>query len=270
MVIIYMNKKSSNNVDKFLNIVEKVGNKLPHPVVLFFILSVAVIILSGIGESLNLNVTYTGFNNKSKLIETMNVGVKSLLTKSGILYIFTSFTSNYINYAPLGLMLVTIVGIGIVEKTGLLVIILKKIISKTSPRYITLILVFLGVMSNIAADAIGYLILIPIGAKIFKALGRHPLAGFAATFFGVSGGFAANLLLGPGDAILSGISTEAIHILNGSYDVLPTSNWYFMIVSTFLITIIGTIITEKMIEPRLGKYAPEDGENVEESIDLGK
>lgn len=263
---------TSNNdskfINKFLNAIESVGNKLPHPVVLFLILSGIIILASEIFSMFNLGVTYIGFNRLTNNIEEMHVSVKSLLSSSGILFMFSSFTSNYINYAPLGLMLVTIAGVGITEKTGLLVVVLKKILSKTNPRYITFVLIFLGVMSNIAADAIGYLILIPLGAKIFKALNRHPLAGFAATFYGVSAGFAANLLIGPGDAIVSGISTEAAKIYSSNYNVLPTSNWYFMIISTFLLSAIGVLITEKVIEPRLGVYNKSEAEDIEEENDI--
>ncbi|MGL5122767.1 MAG: AbgT family transporter [Fusobacteriaceae bacterium] len=262
--------KKKNYLDFFLNFVEKIGNMLPHPVILFLILGVITILLSSVLNYFNINVTYTGFNRNTNTIEEMTVYVKNLLNPEGIRYLFSSFVRNYVNYAPLGLLLVTIVGIGIVEDSGLLELIIKKIIRATNIKFITVVLVFLGVMSNVASDALGYLVLIPIGAKIFQGMGRHPLAGFAATFFGVSGGFAANLLLGPGDALLSGISTEAIKILNPSLEVLATSNWYFMIASTFLITFIGTIITEKIVEPRLGKYDgvndTENSLNINESI----
>lgn len=266
-----ISEKSSFNkrfINRFLNVVELIGNKLPHPVVLFLILSIVIIIVSEIALRSNLNVTYIGFNRVTSNIEEMNVRVRSLLSSSGVLFLFSNFTNNYINYAPLGLMLVTIAGVGLTEKTGLLVVILKKILIKTNPRYITFVLIFLGVMSNVAADAIGYLILIPLGAKIFKALNRHPLAGFAATFYGVSAGFAANLLIGPGDAIVSGISTEAAKIFIPNYTVLPTSNWYFMIISTFLLSVIGVFITEKMIEPRLGRYDRLNSEESEEENDM--
>ncbi len=262
------NEKNKKYLNLFLNFVEKIGNMLPHPVVLFLFLAITTIILSSVLSFFNLNVTYVGFNRSTKVIEEMTVHVKSLLNPEGILYLFSSFVKNYINYAPLGLLLVTIVGIGIVEESGLLEVIIKKIIKATDVKFITVVLVFLGVMSNVASDALGYLVLIPIGAKIFQAMGRHPLAGFAATFSGVSGGFAANLLLGPGDALVSGISTEAIKILNPSLQVLPTANWYFMIASTFLITFVGTFVTEKIVEPRLGKYHDSEENGVEKTLNL--
>ena len=108
-------------------------------------------------------------------------------------------------------------------------------------------------MSNIASDA-GYVVLVPLGALVFLSFGRHPLAGLAAAFAGVSGGFSANLMVGPTDALLSGITEPAAQMLQGNYSVPATSNFYFLFVSTFLITIVGTLVTEKIIEPRLGEY----------------
>ena len=118
-------------------------------------------------------------------------------------------------------------------------------------------------MSNVASDA-GYVILIPLGAIIFMAYGRHPIAGMAAAFAGVSGGFSANLLVGTVDPMLAGITNEAIHILNPTMNITPTANYFFMVASTFLITILGTILTVKVVEPRLGKY--EGGINADNSL----
>lgn len=118
----------------------------------------------------------------------------------------------------------------------------------------TPMLVFLGVMSNVASD-IGYVVLIPIGAVVFMAYGRHPMAGLAAAFAGVSGGFSANLLIGTLDPMLAGISTEAAQMAEPGYVVEPTANWYFMIVSTMLIVMIGTFVTDRIVEPRLSAFA---------------
>jgi len=130
---------------------------------------------------------------------------------------------------------------------------LKKTVKITPSKLLTPVVVFLGVMSNIASDA-GYVILIPIGALMFMACGRHPMAGLAAAFAGVSGGFSANLVVGTTDPLLSGITQEAVKLVDPNWMVTPTCNWFFMIVSTVLITVLGTFITEKIVEPRLGKY----------------
>ena len=119
-----------------------------------------------------------------------------------------------------------------------------------------MVVVFAGVMSSIASDA-GYVVLVPLGAVIFMSCGRHPLAGIAAAFAGVSGGFSANLFPGPVDALLAGMTTEGAHMFDPSYSASPVGNWYFIMASTVVITLIGTLVTEKIVEPRLGKYRGE-------------
>ena len=252
--------------DKFLDKVEKVGNKLPHPVTIFFILAILVIVVSEICVRTGIEVTYTGLNMKTKKIEDITLHAKSLLSTDGIRYIFNTMTKNFTGFAPLGTVLVAMLGVGVAEGTGLINASLRKLVLSTPPRLLTAVMVFAGVMSNIASDA-GYVVLIPLGAIIFASVGRHPLAGLAAAFSGVSGGFSANLLLGTIDPLLGGISTEAARIFVPDYTVLPTANWYFMMVSTFLITILGTIVTEKIVEPRLGEYK---GEHKEELTEMGE
>lgn len=253
-------------VNKFLDGIERVGNKLPHPITLFFLLAVLVIIISEICVRTGVEITYTGMNMKTKKIEDITVQAKSLLDANGIRYIFNSMTKNFTGFAPLGTVLVAMIGVGVAEGTGLINASLRKLVLSTPPRLLTAVIVFAGVMSNIASDA-GYVVLIPLGAIIFASVGRHPLAGLAAAFSGVSGGFSANLLLGTIDPLLGGISTEAARIFAHDYTVLPTANWYFMMVSTFLITILGTIVTEKIVEPRLGEYK---GEHKEELTEMGE
>ena len=135
--------------------------------------------------------------------------------------------------------------------------VLKKIVAITPKKAVTATVIFLGIMSNVASST-GYVMLVPLGAILFMSFGRHPIAGLAATFAGVSGGWSANLLIGTNDPVFAGMSTEAARMIDPTYTVLPTGNWYFMVASTFLITFIGTLVTEKIIEPRLGKYIPEE------------
>ena len=171
---------------------------------------------------------------------------------------------NYINFAPLGITMIIMLGIGISEGSGLIGTVLKLTVLKAPKRLITSVLVLSGIMSNMASD-VGYVVLIPLGATLFLIMGRHPLAGLAATFAGVSGGFSANLLIGTVDILLSGFSTSAAHILDPNYHVTSTSNYYFMAFSAIMLTIVGTLITEKIIEPSLGEYK---GEYREEDTDL--
>ena len=240
---------------RFLNGVEVVGNKLPHPALLFGIFALIVMGISHIaylmGTSVNLATGET-------------VPAVSLLTRDGIAYIFSNTVKNFVNFAPLGTVLVAMLGVGVAEHVGLISALLRKIMLGTSKSLITLVVVFVGIFSSIAENA-GYLIVIPIGAAIFYAIGRHPLAGLAAAFFGVSAGFCANITITLSDVILAGISQEAARLVDPAAVVLPTSNLYFMIVATFLLTIVGYFVTEKIVVPKLGEYKPE-GEIIDTDI----
>lgn len=241
--------KKKGFFSSFLNGVEVVGNKLPHPATIFVILSAIVIVISEIAFRAGASVSYYDAREKADV----TVNAISLLNGAGLRYMFSSFTKNFTTYAPLGTVLVAMLGVGVAEETGLINAVLKKVVLSTPKQFITAIVILMGVMSNIASDA-GYVVLIPLGAIVFLSFGRHPLAGIAAAFAGVSGGFSANLLLGTLDPLLTGITNEAIKIGGSDVTILPTSNYYFMFVSTFVLTIVGTLITEKFIEPRLGEY----------------
>lgn len=250
-------KKKVSFIDKFLNVIEKGGNALPHPATLFGILALMMVLISGIGTALGWSVEFEGINRKTMQMENMIIQTKSLMNAEGINYIFTHMVRNFTGFAPLGTVLVAIIGIGICERSGLMAILLKKTALSTPKKLVTVMVVFLGIMSNVASDA-GYVVLPPLAALIFLSFGRHPLAGLAAAFAGVSGGFSANLLIGTIDPLLGGISTEAARLLDGVYEVAPTANYFFMFVSTFVIAIIGWFVTEKIVEPRLGKYEGDD------------
>lgn len=251
-----MNTKQKEEKKKklgFLGTVEKVGNVLPHPAIIFVILCAIIMGVSHIMAKMGVSVTYQGIDIKTSEMKDMTVGVVSLLDANGIRYMFTSAVKNFTSFAPLGTVLVALLGVGVAEGTGLIGAVLTKLVTSTPKRLVTVVVVFAGVMSSIASDA-GYVVLIPLGAVIFLSFGRHPLAGLAAAFAGVSGGFSANLLPGPTDALLGGITTEATKVASAGIQVGVMDNYYFLVASTLLITIIGTIVTEKIVEPRLGKY----------------
>ncbi|QEK13696.1 AbgT family transporter [Crassaminicella thermophila] len=243
-------KQQKNGLfNKFLNGVEAVGNKLPHPVTIFILLSVAVMIVSEIASRAGLAVNFYDAKYKTeKMVEAV-----SLLNADGLRYMINTATENFTGFHPLGTVLVAMLGVGVAEGTGLINTALKKLVLSTPKKLITAVVVFAGVMSNIASDA-GYVVLVPLGAIVFLSFKRHPLAGMAAAFAGVSGGFSANLLLGTLDPLLTGITNEALSAGGIDLTILPTSNYYFMFVSTFLITLLGTWVTEKIVEPRLGEY----------------
>ena len=237
----------------FLNKIEEIGNKLPHPVILFFILSVLVIVISWIVSLFNVAVQHPATGE--------TVRVVNLLSKDGIRRMFSEAVSNFTGFAALGVVIVAMLGVGVADETGLIDAVLKKMVLGAPKKYITSAVVFAGIMSNLAADA-GYVVLVPLGAVIFAAQGRHPLVGLAAAFSGVSGGFSANLLVTAVDPLLAGMTQEGAQILNSSYTVAPTANYYFMIISTVLVTVIGTWVTEKIVAPRFGKYEGEYSEDM--------
>ena len=257
------NKDKPGLYNRCLNGIERVGNALPHPVTLFAIFAIAIVLISALCDLLGVSVTGELVSN-GELKET-TVEVVSLLTKDGLKYMFTTAVKNFTTYAPLGMVLVAMLGVGVAEQSGLIDTMLKGAVKNTPKFLLTPMIVFLGVMSNIASDA-GYVILIPLGAMIFRACGRHPIAGLAAAFAGVSGGFSANLLIGTLDPLLSGITETAVSIIDDSYKVQVMGNYIFLVVSTFLITILGTIITDKVVEPRLGKYVDEGVEGEDASL----
>ena len=247
---------------RWLNAIEKVGNKLPHPIALFAIFAAGIVVLSAVLEVLG--VSATGELISDGNLQETTVYVQSMLTREGAVYMLTNAIKNFTNYAPLGMTLVAMLGVGVAEQSGLIHTLLKSAVKVTPARLITPMVVFLGVMSNIATDA-GYVILIPLGAMIFRAYGRHPMAGLAAAFSGVSGGFSANVVVGALDALLTGISQTAVTIIDPNYQVAVMGNYFFLVVSTFLVTVLGSWVTDKIIEPRLGAF---HGEVLEEDVSL--
>ncbi len=232
-------------VDRFLTIIEKGGNALPHPATLFAILALVAILVSGFSSWMGWEAIHP---RSQEVIKPVN-----MLSIEGLHWILTSMVDNFTGFAPLGTVLVAMLGIGIAEGSGLIGTSLKMLVLKAPPRLLTVVLVFAGVLSNTASE-VGYVLLVPLGAIIFLAAGRNPIVGMAATFAGVSGGYSANLLLGTVDPLLAGLSQEAAVSEIPGYTVNPAANYYFMAVSTFLITFIGWFITEKVVEPRMGKY----------------
>lgn len=239
------NKSESKMIARFLEVVEKVGNALPHPATLFALFALGVVILSGIAARFDLAVQHPG---TGKIVEPV-----SLLSVYGLHRIITEMVPNFTGFAPLGVVLVALLGIGVAEASGLIGSVLRLLVISAPKRLLTFVVVFAGVLSN-AASEVGYVLLVPLGAIIFLAVGRHPIAGLAAAFAGVSGGYSANLVLGTVDPLLAGLSQEAAQIIDPNYLVNAASNWYFMLVSTFLIAGAGTWVTEKIVIPRLGQY----------------
>lgn len=248
------NAKRNGMFIRFLNGVERVGNKLPDPFMLFIYLAVLVMIASFIFAQFNASVVHPGTGE--------NLPIQNLLSGAGLQFILTSMLENFTGFAPLGLVLAMMLGIGLADKVGLLETAIKKTVLKAPKSLITYVVVFVGIMGNIASDAATILIP-PLAAMVFYKVGRNPLAGLAAGFASAGAGFTANLLIVGTDALLSGISTEAAQIIDPSFVVTPVDNWYFNIVSVFVLTVVGSLVTEKLIEPKLGTYK---GEAVEADV----
>lgn len=241
--------KKQGQLGKMLNRIEKIGNKLPHPVTLFFLLMIVVVFVSELASRFDLIIEiYDAKHKTNKTIEAI-----SLMNAEGLRYMINNATKNFTGFYPLGTVLVAMLGVGVAEGTGLINAALKKLILSTPKKLLTSVVVFSGVMSNVAADA-GFIVLIPLGAIVFILNKRHPLAGIAAAFAGVSGGFSANLLISSLDPLLTGITNEALNASGIEASILPTANYFFMATSAFMITILGTWVTERVVEPRLGEY----------------
>lgn len=238
---------------RLLNFVEWAGNLLPHPVTLFALLSVFIVLLSGVLAAFGVAVDDPRPVGAAGRAEDGLITVVSLFNAEGLRRIVTGLVTNFTGFVPLGTVLVAMLGVGIAERSGLLGAAIRGLVLRAPKGLVTAVIVFAGVISNTASE-MGYVVLIPLAAAIFHTLGRHPLAGLAAAFSGVSGGYSANLLIGTVDPLLAGITQEAARLIDPAYEVHAAVNWYFMIVSTFLVTALGTFVTVKIVEPKLGPY----------------
>ncbi|MEM1083561.1 MAG: AbgT family transporter [Verrucomicrobiota bacterium] len=248
----------------WLDAIERAGNRLPHPMTLFLVGAVTVLVLSQLAASLGWSVDRTVMEMKVvdgvEVAEETTVAVKArgLLSGDDAFWAIDSLVENFTGFAPLGVVLVGMLGIGVAERSGAIGALLKVGMLITPQRLLTPAMIFLGILSSMALDA-GYVVLPPIAAALYKSVGRSPLAGLAAVFVGVSAGFSANLLVTGLDPLLAGFTTEGAQILDADYEVAATCNWWFMIASTFVLTLTGWAVTAWFVEPRYAEAAPEDG-----------
>lgn len=273
--------QKKNLFTRFLNFVEWMGNLLPHPVTLFAIFALSVILFSGIADWLGWSAIDprpegTPGRSPNGIIEPV-----SLMNGEGFRRIISNLVTNFTSFAPLGVVLVALLGVGVAERSGLISAGIRGLVLKaasfkpreskggivgffmkpvnffqTPKNLVTIAICFASVVSNTASE-MGYVVLIPMAAYIFYSMGRHPLAGLACAFACVSGGYSANILIGTIDPLLAGLTQEAARIIDPTYEVHAAVNYYFMFVSTFLITAVGAFVTLKIVEPKLGTYNPE-------------
>src|SRR4051794_12881360 len=215
-------------MQKILDTVERVGNRVPHPVMIFVYLIGIVILLSAILAAFGAQVTFQAYNPATGDIEEATTAARSLMTVDGIRFMFTGVVPNFMGFNAVGVIIVAMVGVGIAEEAGLVKVLIRKLVIVAPAWALTYILTFVGIVSSIAADA-GYLVLIPLAAAAFISVGRHPLAGLAAAFAAVAAAFLVNVLIVPTDGILTEITNDAIRLVNPSRTIDLAANLWFSI-----------------------------------------
>ncbi|WP_062260299.1 AbgT family transporter [Endozoicomonas arenosclerae] len=246
-------------MDRFLNTVERVGNKLPDPSLMFLYGTLIVWICSAVLAQFNVEMIHP---TTGQAIE-----VNNLLTGDAMADFLSSMVTNFTGFAPLGIVLVAMLGVGVSEKSGFINTGLKKLLNLTHDKLLTPMLVVVAILSHLAADA-GYVLVIPLGGIIFHAAGRHPLAGIVTAFAGVSGGFAASFVPTGTDPLLQGFTQSAAQIFDPDYLVNPLCNLFFTAASGILVVLVVWFITDKVVEPRLDWHVPID-HDAEEATDMG-
>ncbi len=273
--------------ERMLDGIENLGNKVPHPVIMFLYLIAFVALLSAVLAAFDVKVsedvaipvnkaelarvqdalggsvvpydTVTGeiLQVPDVIIEEQTFEVKSLLSVDGLRFIFSSFVNNFAGFAVVAVTFIAMAGVGVAEKAGMMGALIRKLVKVAPPKLIAFFIVMVGVLSSVASDA-GYLILIPLAAAAFVTLNRHPLAGLAAAFAGVACVFAVNILITPVDSMLTEITNEAIGPTGKHLEI--TANLYFGIASSIVMAIVAVIVTQRIVEPRLGKWDPSLGD----------
>ena len=262
---------------RLLDFIEVAGNKVPHPVLMFLYLIIGVVILSQVLAIAGVSVTdtivvpdsevvvpdyypdttYPGTNSGDNLdngwhTEEVTIAIKGLLSTEGIRFIFTSFVANFAGFGVVAVTFVALMGAGVAEASGLMAALIRKLVAASPRKLLAFILVMVGIMASVASDA-GYLILVPLGAAAFMSIGRHPLAGMAMCFAAVGSVFGVNPILGPIDAMITEITNEALGT-TGSAPLTIVANYWFSIVSSLVLAVVVALITERIVEPRLGKF----------------
>jgi aminobenzoyl-glutamate transport protein len=249
-------------MQKLLDTVERVGNRVPHPVVIFVLLIGFVIVLSAFLSLIGASVTYQTYDSATGTITQTTTAARSLLSIDGIRFMYTGVVGNFMSFQAVGVIMVAMVGVGVAEESGLIKALIRKLVAVAPAWALSYILAFIGIVSSIAADA-GYLVLIPLAAAAFISVGRHPLAGLGIGFASVASAFLINPLIVPVDGILVGITNDAIALVQPGRTIGLLANQWFELASVLLLTVVIALITERMIEPRLGTYGgdyrlPED------------
>jgi aminobenzoyl-glutamate transport protein len=234
---------------RFLNAIETAGNRLPHPATLFAAATLLVIACSAIVSSQGWMVEKP-IAPGAGASESVAIVANNLLSSDGIWWLISHLVKNFIQFPPLGIVLVGMLGIGVAERSGFIPALLGKLAEKIPGQTLTPAMMFLGIISSVGLDA-GYVVLPPIAAALYLAAGRSPLAGIAVSFAGISAGFSANVILTAVDPLLAGFTEAGAQFVAPNYAVAATANWWFMAVSAVLLTFIGWFVSSVFVEPRL-------------------
>lgn len=249
-------------MQRFLDVVERVGNKVPHPVIIFLILIAFVVVLSAILAATGASVTYQVINPQTHEVEPATTHARSLLTASGIRDMYVRLVPNFMGFTAIGLLIVAMVGVGVAEEAGLINALIRMIVKVAPSWSLTYLLALVGILSSIAADA-GYVVLIPLAGAAYMSIGRHPLAGLALGFASVAGAFNVNMLIKPLDAVLTELTNDAIHMVDPSQSIDLTAGFWFSLASVPFLAIVIALITDRVISPRLGKFDPGTGNTID-------
>ena len=248
---------AKTTMQRFLDVVERVGNMVPHPVVIFLILIAIVIVLSAILGVVGTAVTFERINPETHKVETAATAIRSLLTADGIRFMYESLVPNFMSFTAVGLMIGAMIGAGVAEESGLVGALIRKLVLVSPAWALTYILAFVGIISSVAADA-GYLVLIPLAGIAYLSVGRHPLAGLALGFAGVAAAFTVNMLIKPLDAVLVEFTNDAARLVDPSKTIGLASNLWFSIASVLLLTVVIAFVSDRVVAPRLGAYRPDE------------
>lgn len=284
--------QSGGGMQGFLNAVERIGNKTPHPVLMFAYLIVLVMVGSALLSLFGVSVTDqiavpiehlaepdyyedttaqvvqppSDYEEEHFEIKEVTITANSLLSVEGIRFIFSQFVNNFAGFSVVAVTFIAMLGAGVAEESGMLNALIRKLVHVTPRKALAYLLILIGVISSIASDA-GYLILVPLGAAAFLSVGRHPLAGLAACFAGVASIFMVNPIIAPIDAMITEIANEAIGVAGGT-PISIVANLFFSIAFSFIMAFVVMLVTERLVEPRLGKYVPEAGEAAASAEDV--
>ena len=247
--ISHQNEEPTGFVNRLLGKIEVIGNKLPDPAMLFFFSLIIVWILSAILSTFSFSEIDPRSGEPIKVLNQ--------LTGSELATFLSDMVDIFMGFAPLGVVLLAMLGVGVADEAGYFNTSIKLMLGKTATFLLTPMVVLVGLISHSAIDA-GYVLVIPLGGIIFSSAGRHPLAGIAAAFAGVSGGFSANPLPGALDPLLQGFTQPAAQIIQAGMEINPLNNYFFTASSSILIVLLGWFITDRLIEPRLNRNSPVD------------